>query len=171
MSEFNPWVIEKIVKCGKYNYAVVRNHPRASKYGYVYHHRIVVENSIKRMIRDGEVIHHVNGNKKDNRVENLVLMTASEHTRMHNIENGFIVCDLVCPNCLKTFSREKRSTKESKGGVFTFCSRKCNGSYQRSIQMGKPRMGEGFKNVINFRVEKRDYNKCSRSSANRTTSS
>lgn len=35
------WHIEKIVSKGDYNYAIVRNHPHANKYGYVLVHRIL----------------------------------------------------------------------------------------------------------------------------------
>ncbi len=32
----------------------------------------------------GYVIHHINGNKKDNRIENLQCVTRSEHTIIHS---------------------------------------------------------------------------------------
>ena len=46
-------------------------------------HRIVMEGHIGRQLERTEVVHHINGNIHDNRIENLQLMTLSEHSRMH----------------------------------------------------------------------------------------
>ena len=53
------WKIEKIVKKGDYLYAVVIEHPCSTKHGYVLHHRIVMENHLKRLLSHSEVVHHV----------------------------------------------------------------------------------------------------------------
>lgn len=46
-------------------------------------HRSVVEASIGRKLSSDEVVHHINGNKFDNRIENLKVMTRSEHMKEH----------------------------------------------------------------------------------------
>ena len=46
-------------------------------------HRLLVEEIQGRKLEGNEVVHHVNGDKKDNRPENLVVMDRAEHTRMH----------------------------------------------------------------------------------------
>lgn len=128
---FTAWKVEKLVSCGNYTYAVVKNHPKATKHGYVYHHRIVIENHIGRQLEDHEVIHHLNGDRKDNRVDNLILMTNSEHTTIHNLMKGSLVCELRCPTCGKVFVRERRQTYLAKGGTRAFCSRQCNGRFPK----------------------------------------
>ena len=47
-------------------------------------HRLVIENKIGRRLKTDEVVHHINENKSDNRIENLELMTREEHTSHHS---------------------------------------------------------------------------------------
>lgn len=36
-------------------------------------------------IAEGHVIHHINGNSADDRIENLICVTHSEHRRLHHL--------------------------------------------------------------------------------------
>jgi hypothetical protein len=66
-------------------YILIRqpNHPNAMLNGYVREHRLVMEAIIGRYLRDDEIVHHKNENKKDNRPENLELLSPSEHQNAH----------------------------------------------------------------------------------------
>ncbi|MFY8160238.1 MAG: HNH endonuclease signature motif containing protein [Candidatus Kapaibacteriota bacterium] len=51
---------------------------------YRLEHDIIIEKHIGRRIIKGEDVHHINGIRTDNRIENLQLCTKSEHTKIHH---------------------------------------------------------------------------------------
>lgn len=61
----------------------MKDHPNADGCGYVYEHRYVMEQHLGRYLRSDEHVHHINENKKDNRIENLQILTNSEHAKLH----------------------------------------------------------------------------------------
>jgi len=83
MNKANNWK-GGIINVGGYIYIKVKDHPNKTKDGYVAEHRLVVEKSIGRYLKKHEIVHHVNENKQDNRIENLRLLA---DIKIHNLKH------------------------------------------------------------------------------------
>lgn len=68
------WKGGRHVRSDGYVTVYAPDHPSAFGHGgYVKEHRLVMEQHLGRMLRSNEVVHHRNGNRADNRIENLEL--------------------------------------------------------------------------------------------------
>lgn len=68
------------------------DHPRAKKHtGYVQEHRLVMEEFLGRFLLPTEVVHHINGIRDDNRVENLQVFQSNAEHLAHELKGR-------CPN-------------------------------------------------------------------------
>lgn len=124
---YTMWKIRKIIRKGDYEYALVPEHPNATKNGYVLHHRIVMENSIGRLLTDDEEVHHIDFNKLNNAITNLKLMTNHEHRMLHASLCKRTYARIICPGCGKEYVALKRKSVDKKQYC---CSRHCGRLFQ-----------------------------------------
>lgn len=73
-------------------------HPSAMKsdnwIGFVYEHRYKIELELGRLLRDDEEVHHLDCDKSNNDLSNLIVLTKAMHRRLHNwIDNGATICE------------------------------------------------------------------------------
>lgn len=90
-------------------------HPDANKNKYILEHRFVMEEYLGRRLAKNEDVHHINGVKNDNRIENLIVLKKSQHTVLHQIKYPSKKCGWCGSNCNRHTSR--------------FCGRICFGKY------------------------------------------
>jgi hypothetical protein len=142
------WNIRKFVKSGDYVYAVVPEHPKTDKHGYVLAHRVIMENILDRLLLDNEEVHHIDKNGKNNDVSNLEVLTRAEHHRRHAKyppEGHYI--ELICKQCGKKFNRLYHLRPNAKKYKNCFCSRSCEAKFQ----FGKEDFTHGTSSSYSYR--------------------
>lgn len=83
-------------------------------------------------IPSGYHVHHVDGNPLNNRADNLLVVSVSEHSRIHKPNRNIV---LQCPVCDKVF--EVKSFRAKKCNA-TYCSRACRGFAERKVERPSP---------------------------------
>ena len=110
------------------------NHPSAMKSnnwnGFIYEHIVKAERMLGRSLTKKEYVHHLNSNRLDNRVENLLVLECSQHTKLHswlnNRSNEVVVLKycLICGICL--------DNEQDK-----FCSSECQHKAYEKLSVSK----------------------------------
>lgn len=77
-----------------YVYIYSPDHPFASKrHKIIAQHRLVMEKYIGRYLNPGEVIHHIDGNRSNNSIDNLMLFpNQSSHINFRHLNDAGFVC-------------------------------------------------------------------------------
>lgn len=84
VGKHNPQFIDGRKHGDGYIKVLAPTHPNKDLSGYVPEHRFIMEQHIGRYLTEDEVIHHKNGKRDDNRIENLQLCAnQAEHMKIH----------------------------------------------------------------------------------------
>lgn len=136
---------------------------QSTRSGYFYHynrefqkltyiHRKIAETKIGRTLFDGEVVHHIDGNKENNDPDNLMVFKSNgDHVRFHNLSpstreifllsDGSYICRVKpskpCPICGVLFNPSHVGTKREQ----RYCSHSCaaKSSKTKKIEAKKTR--------------------------------
>lgn len=101
----------------------------------VLQHREVMEEHLGRPLARWEIVHHKDGDKRNNTPSNLEVMRQGDHARHH--AKPIEWAHLTCVWCSCEFEREARNERrrQKKGMAGPFCGKSCAGKYHRDKQL------------------------------------
>jgi len=93
-------------------------HHLADVRGYAYEHRLKAEEKLERRLFPSEIVHHINGDKQDNRLSNLLVTADVAEHRVHHRSrndlrlpgesNPLVECACGCGETLERFDSSGR---------------------------------------------------------------
>lgn len=113
-------------------------------------HRVIAEKKIGRELKENEIAHHINEDKRDNRPENIRIMTNNEHSRHHGTKDKVVVeCSRKqCREELRLHPGRYQYKKRTQDNIY--CSKECLG--KDTLEAGEP--SNVNENISNHIIEK-----------------
>lgn len=116
-------------------YVLIYNpdHPKSMKsknwFGYVYEHILIAEEDLGRSILDDEEVHHLDLDRSNNCISNLIVLSKKAHRRLHTwINNGAFISKDINGNSVNSVKPKLRCNvcdKPLKLKQRHYCSKKC----------------------------------------------
>lgn len=115
------WKGGRVVASNGYVLVKLPAHHLADVRGYVYEHRLVAEQKLGRTLTLGEIPHHINGIKTDNRPENIEVTRSRAHHQARHRSAG----------CNRRYPDESNAARQ--------CACGCGRVFERFDRYGRPR--------------------------------
>lgn len=120
------WTGGRLKNSYGYIHVLKRGNPMANRHGYILEHRFVMSDHLGRKLDASEHVHHINGIKDDNRIENLQLISPSAHMSLHKKGVKYSKRYMPCDVCGHEFYSAK-----TRLGYSRYCSAECHAVTQR----------------------------------------
>jgi hypothetical protein len=77
-------------------------HPDSNSKGYVFEHRLIMEEHIGRFLLNEEIVHHIDENRQNNEISNLQLINRDQHMKIHY---KIDMSNRICSRCDRNWSK------------------------------------------------------------------
>jgi hypothetical protein len=127
--------VNRMIRTDGYVITFKPEHPNCKSDGYVMEHRVIMAAHLGRPLRDDEVVHHKNGIKSDNRLENLQLLNPSQHRALENtVDMTGRVCTICGSNKTRICYRDKYHIVARPHWAYVDGQVTCHNCYMRNYQ-------------------------------------
>lgn len=123
-------------------------------------HRKIMEEYLNRKLHYNEVVHHKNGNTKDNNIENLIVMSRIDHAKLHGKFKQTQFVKIICDCCKKEFNLPQRKynwNKKKLNQTKFYCSKLCTNNKQINKEF-ENKVINGLKENLNGSQISKKYN-------------
>jgi len=93
--------------------------------------RYLMSVKLNRYLLKEEQVDHIDGDKTNDIIENLQILSVAENNRKSKIETNSTLkmVEMCCPMCKNLFTKKHSNTHLAKKGKFTTCSKECLHSF------------------------------------------
>ena len=98
-----------------------------------------MEQHLNSNLSSREVVHHIDGNPRNNKIENLELMDFKIHSTKHGFARAHDDWEGICNYCGKKVIKKWKNRPNLKKYKHTFCNRTCMGEFWSENGIGGKR--------------------------------
>jgi hypothetical protein len=90
------WTGGKMIDKDGYLLVYSPSHPFRSKKKYIREHRIIMEKFLSRYLTKEEIVHHIDGNRLNNNISNLMLFSSNSQHRLFHLNKKLLTTSNSC---------------------------------------------------------------------------